>query len=229
MLIKAFLGLKYPDEFLVRFFFKENLFNKKGKVLELGAGNGVNLSLFFQYGWDITGVDLDKNSIEEANYNFELIKKENKLINPYSFYCDDMLNFLNKEIFKQNKYDILILASSIYYLTYNDIIKLFETIKEKKILYNNSFCFIRIRTKNDYRYGKGIKLDSNSYRLTIKETGEENCINTFFEEDEILSLLDKYIPLENPKKMELNFDNYQNGIKVSNSDLIIWGQVKKVL
>jgi hypothetical protein len=46
MNIKKIEGLKFPDEYLIRFFFKNKLFNKKGDVIEFGCANGNNLSLF---------------------------------------------------------------------------------------------------------------------------------------------------------------------------------------
>ena len=36
-------GLKFPDEYIIKFFFNEKLEKKRGKVLELGCGNGNNL------------------------------------------------------------------------------------------------------------------------------------------------------------------------------------------
>jgi hypothetical protein len=38
-------GLKYPDEFVTRHFFKRGLHQKTGRVSELGGGTGDTLSL----------------------------------------------------------------------------------------------------------------------------------------------------------------------------------------
>ena len=49
--IKDIKGLKYPDEYFIKFFFKNELHKKQNlKYLEFGCGNGSNLMLPFQYG-----------------------------------------------------------------------------------------------------------------------------------------------------------------------------------
>ena len=50
-------GLKYPDEFVIRHFFRRGLHQKTGRVVELGGGTGNNLSLYAAYGWDLVDVD----------------------------------------------------------------------------------------------------------------------------------------------------------------------------
>ena len=42
--IREFRGLKFPDEFLTRFFFKYGHDRRTGRVVELGCGNGNNLA-----------------------------------------------------------------------------------------------------------------------------------------------------------------------------------------
>ena len=46
MLITEIKGLKFPDESLVRFFFKSGFEAVKESVLELGCGSGNNLRLY---------------------------------------------------------------------------------------------------------------------------------------------------------------------------------------
>ena len=50
MIIKEIKGLKYPDEYFIKFFFKHKLYQKYNiKVLEFGCGNGNNLMLPLEY------------------------------------------------------------------------------------------------------------------------------------------------------------------------------------
>jgi SAM-dependent methyltransferase len=70
MNISKMKGLKYPDEFVIKFFFKENLHKIKGDVLELGCANGNNLIMFYQYGWNTVGIDLNQDSLSNGEYNF---------------------------------------------------------------------------------------------------------------------------------------------------------------
>jgi hypothetical protein len=48
-------GLRFPDIYVVRMFFKERLQRELGRVLELGCGNGINLLLFAEFDWDVMG------------------------------------------------------------------------------------------------------------------------------------------------------------------------------
>ena len=51
MNIKDIEGLKFPDEYIIRMFYKEGLDKKTGKVIELGSGNGSNLVICQVPGW----------------------------------------------------------------------------------------------------------------------------------------------------------------------------------
>ncbi|MCF8296603.1 MAG: class I SAM-dependent methyltransferase [Bacteroidales bacterium] len=71
--------------------------HKNGRILEIGCGDGRFLNKMQNLGWDITGLDFDKLSIENA------IRKcnSNKL-----FHCnfDDFL----KKYYDGNKYDLIV-------------------------------------------------------------------------------------------------------------------------
>ncbi len=74
MKLKEIKGLKYPDEYFLKFFFKNMLYTKSNlKILEFGSGNGNNLMLPYQYNHEVIGVDYNKTLIEYAKYNFELL------------------------------------------------------------------------------------------------------------------------------------------------------------
>lgn len=63
-------GLRFPDEFLIKFFYKTGCHCRAGRVLELGCGNGNNLLLFHEYGWKTVGVDICNDSLADAEHNF---------------------------------------------------------------------------------------------------------------------------------------------------------------
>ena len=62
-------GLKYPDEFIARHFFKRGLHQRTGRVVELGGGTGNNLSLYAAYGWDLTNVDYSASALADCRWN----------------------------------------------------------------------------------------------------------------------------------------------------------------
>lgn len=223
MLLSSFEGLKYPDEYMIKFFFKEMLLDNPSNVLELGCGNGNNLMLFYNYGWNVTGVDIDKKSIDNAINNFDKIKYENKNLKNFNLFYDDMGLFLENN--SLSKFDVILIPSSIYYLDYNNIIKVFKLIKEKKILSKNALFFIRFRNIDDYRFGKGKKIGDNSFVLDIDETGEKGCINTFFSKDNMIEILEEHFCFEYKYVLRCFHENLQNNHITSNSDYIIWGKI----
>jgi len=224
MNIKDMKGLKYPDEYFIKFFFKNKLHEKKGlKYLEFGCGNGSNLMLPYQYGEgnEVIGIDYDSSLIENANYNFKLIKKSDA---SYQFYSDDMRSFAkdNKKIYA----DVLALPSVIYYIGKNDFLIFLTTLVSNYNIKNNIPFYIRVRTTNDFRFGLGKKIDSKTYQLPNDViTGEENAQIRFYSESEIVDILKKYLNLQDYSIFHLNNQNEHNGEIVLNSDIVIWGTI----
>jgi hypothetical protein len=114
----------------------------------------------------------------------------------------------------------------LYYLSEEKIIELLKLIQDKKILKKKCFVYFRIRLNDDYRLKKAKKISNKTYKLNFTETGELNCINTFFAEEEFINLLKEYFAFSNFKKTKINFENFQNNLIIDNSDLIVWGQLK---
>jgi hypothetical protein len=224
MNIKDIQGLKWPDEYIIRFIYKEGLDKKKGKVIELGSGNGSNLVPFYSYGYDVVGVDYLPSVIKWGNVNFANFKEELGLQNSYAFYCQDMMDYIDK--YREAKADILMMPGAILYLTYEQIQKLFKDIKAKKVVGHGSYLYLRMRTKQDYRYNRGRKLSEHSFKLNIKETGEFGCTMTFLNESEMIKALEETFSFEKLQVFHQDFDNVQNGVRVHNSDLILWGKLK---
>jgi len=217
---KELQGLKYPDEYFTKFFYKNKLQEKKNlKYLEFGCGNGSNLMLPYQYGNDVIGVDYDDSLIESANHNFNLLGKEN-----FSFYADDMRSYIKNT--KDIKADVFILASIIYYISKNDFIKFLLDAVENKNLNKNIPFYIRVRSVKDFRYGYGECIGKNRYKLPSNSiTGESNAEIEFYTESEILDILKKYLNISKYEIFHLDNQNNHNGNIILNSDIVIWGTI----
>jgi SAM-dependent methyltransferase len=222
MNIKDVKGLKYPDEYIIKFFFKESLFLKKGSVLEFGSGNGNNLSLFYSYNYNVTGLDFDSELISYANGNFSNFKKSENIQAEFEFIHNDLRDSLDNF---SSKFDIVLFPNILYYLTYKDILIFLKKFSQKKIIKDNGYLFFRMRTVDDYRFGKGTGVDINSFKLDIDETGEKNCINTFYTKSDFVDLLNNFFKFKNVKIMDSKNDNYQSGKPINNSDIILWGEL----
>lgn len=219
MNIKNIKGLKYPDEYFIKFFFKYQFHTQKNiKFLEIGCSNGCNLMLPYSYDFDLVGVDLNTTSIEYANENFKQIKKQN-----YKFHTQDMRDFCSE--ISAVKADVLVLANSIYYISQNDFIEMLQNIKKNDLIQKNATLFLRFRTPRDFRNKKGEYQDENAYIMHNGITGEDGVFCKFYEEEEMASILQNELNLRDFQSMKIEYENIQNGVKVNNSDIVIWGKI----
>lgn len=213
MNIKKIEGLKFPDEYLIRFFFKNQLFKKKSDVIEFGCANGNNLSIFYDYNYNVTGVDNNKDNIKKAIRNFKQ-KKSNK----YKFLKIDMFDYIKK--IKKINSKVVIFANSIYYLDYRkieEIISLLQKKTNKKTLF-----FFRIRLDTDSRKKFSKKINRNTYKVESNITNEKNSLITFFKERDFINLIQKKFGSKKIFKFKASNENLFRNKVITNNDLVIW-------
>lgn len=203
-------GLKFPDEFVVRHFFKRGLANRTGRVLELGSGTGNNLSLYAQYGWDLTGIDYAAAALEDARWN---LGDSSVLIQA------DLSQGLPP---LEGRFDALIIPNLLCYLTLAQARAMLVGLKPH--LAHGCAVFVRTRLIDDYRYARGEQVEADGFRLDTPETGEAGLFNLFYTPAGLVSLLDETLGLTEREELAVRFDNIQAGRRVpGNSDLVVWG------
>jgi SAM-dependent methyltransferase len=214
-------GLKYPDEFVTKFFFKENLHNRKGRVLELGCAAGNNLMLFVQYGWDCVGIDFDPVAVADARYNLERVSQSGA---KYTLIQHDLKSGLPPQL---ESCDVLLLPSVLYYLPRVRALICLE--QASKLVRPGSLFFLRMRTPSDYRYRRGIEVEPNGFVLDIEETGEQGSLVVLYEEYELIEMLNKYFRIApgSLRIIHVAHENFQNGLRISNNDIILRGQIEE--
>ena len=221
MYIRDLKGLKFPDNALIKFFFKNKLDKEKGKtVLEFACSNGNNLSLFASYDYKCLGVDFNAENIKNANYNFkEVIAAKN-----YEFFNENVIDFVQKK--EGINADVFLMPNFINYLKREDFLSLLKQSKEAKIYKKDSIFFLRTRSIKDYRYGLGEELGLNSFKMSDDSTKELNCINTLYQEHELVQYLRDYLNLYD--FTVLNYDSstvFENRIAFD-SDIVIYGRIR---
>lgn len=217
-------GLKYPDDYFIKFFFKMSFHKKKNlKFIEFGSSNGNNLTLPYQYGHHVTGIDIDKKSIDDAFFNFQTIYNNNQ--SSFNFYLLDMLEFAQTN--NGLKADVFMLPNIVNYISREDFYLFLKFMKENGNLKQNASIFIRCRTPKDFRFGLGIQKGYNAYKFEESNniTGEAGCLNTFYNELDITDTLREHLNLRDFTILQCDFQNIQNNTIVSNSDLILWGTI----
>jgi len=214
-------GLRFPDEYVIKFFFKHNLHKVKKTVLECGCGDGNNLMLFREFGWNVIGIDHDKKRLRNAQMNLKQIKKEkdvNLIHQDLSFSIDQKLKKATCSL------DVILLPNVLNYLSRESVENLLVSLRN--IVKPGGLIFSRTRTTKDYRYGKGLKTEKNGYILEIKETGETGLLNVFYPRLEIQKMLEDYLGLDphSAAALKVIHENIQCGKKIINQDIVIWGQ-----
>ncbi|WP_291949949.1 class I SAM-dependent methyltransferase [Campylobacter sp.] len=224
MYIKNLKGLKFPDNAIIKFFFKQGLHNKTDqKVLEFACSNGNNLSLFANYDYECIGVDLNKENIDNANYNFKEVIKSSK----YRFFNDNILEFPIKN--PDINADIFLIPNVINYLKRDDFIKLLKISKEYNMYKENALFFLRTRSIKDFRYGFGEQIEHNCFKITSDNTtGELGCINTLYQEYELVEILKENLNLYDFKVLTYESTNImgEKELLVNDSDIVIYGKIK---
>lgn len=212
-------GLKFPDIYVVRFFFKERFDQTRGKVLELGCGNGNNLMLFYQYGWDVVGIDLDEGALGDAEKNFQQVGGAE---GRYSFLRHDLNSGL-PEI--KGRFDVVLMPSVLYYIPRSAMVSCLQGAKE--CLKPDGSFFLIMRTFGDYRFGRGRQFERNGFILDISETGELGLINVFYHQYELIDMLREHLraDISSLRIFQVAFGNLQNDVLVTNHDIVIWGEV----
>lgn len=209
--LRQIRGLKYPDEFVVRHFFKRGLAERTGRVLELGSGTGNNLSLYLTWGWDCVGVDYDEQALADARFNLGE--------GPALIQAD-----LSKGLpCLQGTFDALIIPNLLCYLTAAQA----DTLLAKLRAHLAPGCevFVRTRLTDDYRYGRGTQEEPDGFRLATPETGEAGLFNLFYTPAGLVDLLSRTLMLSDRTELAVRFDNLQSGRRVpGNSDLVVWGR-----
>jgi SAM-dependent methyltransferase len=206
-------GLKYPDEFVARHFFKRGLHQRTGRVVELGGGTGNNLSLYSAYGWSLTDVDYSQAALDDARWN----------LGPDATLIQADLS-LGLPDLGDAPIDVLLIPNLLCYLTAAQATAVLTAARAR--LAPGAEVFVRTRLVDDYRCGKGVEEEPNGWRLTTPETGEAGLFNLFYTPEGLVERLVSELGLVDPVALKVAFDNLQNGVLVApNSDLVVWGAV----
>jgi SAM-dependent methyltransferase len=218
--LKEIRGLKYPEEYLIRFFFKQELHNSPGKVLEAGCANGCNLRLFREYDWETVGIDISRDSVADGEANFAGMDGAKSA---YRFVKHDLSKGLPPGL--DGPFDCVLFPSSLYYIPRASMVQVLRDAR--KLARPGAAFYLRMRTLGDYRFGRGELVETNGFRLTTEVTGERGVLNVFYHEYELVEMLRDHLGVEaaQMKILQVDYQNIQNEVVVSNSDVIIWGRV----
>jgi SAM-dependent methyltransferase len=218
--IKDIRGLKYPEECLIRFFFKNGLHKGPGRVIEAGCSNGCNLRLFREYDWETVGIDISREALSDGEANFSAMPTAG---GSFRFIHYDLREGLPRDV--NGPFDCVLFPSSLYYIPRASMIQVLRDAWP--LLRRGAVYYLRMRTLRDYRFGRGEPVETNGFRLTTEVTGELGVLNVFYHEHELVDMLREHLGADpaRMKIMQVDYQNVQNDIIVSNADVVIWGRV----
>jgi SAM-dependent methyltransferase len=204
-------GLRFPDEYVVKMFFKEGMHRRCGRVLELGCGSGNNLLLFAAFGWHVTGVDYDAAALADARYNLEDVGNWVQ--------CDLAVTVPSA---LETQFDAILLPSVNYYIPRDAFVRMLDFCAQR--LAPAGRFYLRARLPEDWRFGRGREEGRNAFRLECAETGERGLLNVFYTESELADLLRENLGgLLQMQTLHVTADNPQSGVIVRNADIVMWG------
>ena len=202
------LRTEYPNELVVSFmnsyFPRELSSRKKISILDIGCGSGRHVKLFAENRFRVFGIDFSKSAI----FNTKNLLRKNNL--RAELKCSSMHNLP----FKDNYFDG-VLSFGVFY--YSDSKGMKKSIKEMyRVLKKGGTGFINIRSTNDYRYGKGKKIEKNTYVLNIKDTNELDLKIHFLNRNQLRNYFKQFKKIE----IEKNEFSYKN-VRMLNSDWLV--------
>lgn len=147
----------------------------KGKILDLGVGEGRNVIKFALKDYEIEGVDISQTALERCDEFLEKIKCS------YNLLCTNLLNYN----IKPNTYSLVISTWVLNFFKKTEGLKLIEVMKEG--LVKDGIIYIGVFSKVDPRYAfyKGSKDEIEKDTFYIEE---RNSYVTYYDKEELLNL-----------------------------------------
>ncbi len=175
---------KYPSEHVVRFLFtqfpRDPAERAKLKFLDAGCGAGRHTVLLAAEGFQTYYSDVSEEAIRITS---EKLKKEN-------LRAMGAKAGMEKLPYQDNFFDGIVSFGVLYY---NDMEGLKKSVAELyRILKNGAKAFVLTTTPDDYRCGKGKKIDQNTYLIEISETNEKGMLLHFLDKDQIKNAFSKF-------------------------------------
>jgi SAM-dependent methyltransferase len=200
----------YPSDPVVRFLMtnREVLMKQHpARFLDIGLGAGRHTKLAAELGFRTFGIDISFVGLIHARERLlaaglqASLSQASMLALPYM----------------DCSFVVVLSYGVFYYGTAQEMRQALEEVH--RILAPSGKAFVVLRTTDDYRFGKGIRLEQNTFQLSISETNELHSIQHFLAADVVPIYFDKFAHVSF-EKTETTFENRSG----TNSDWLITAQ-----
>ncbi|MTI71226.1 MAG: class I SAM-dependent methyltransferase [Firmicutes bacterium] len=148
---------------------------KKGKILDLGIGEGRNVLKFALKNYDIEGVDISQTALKRCE---QLLKNVDC---NYNLHCSNLLDFT----LDLNKYSLIISTWTLNFLKKSEGLKLINNMKN--ILTKGGILYLGVFSKEDPKY-TFLKENNNEIEKDTFYINKRDSYITYYNKEEILNL-----------------------------------------
>jgi ubiquinone/menaquinone biosynthesis C-methylase UbiE len=187
---------RYPNEDVVRFLaaFASTRDVSKMRALDIGVGGGRHTKLLCEFGFQTTGVDISAEGLKHAD---EWLKSEGAKAT--------MVHAPMTELpFEDNTFDVVVAYGVLYY---SDEAGVKRAVSEvHRVLKPGGVAFAFTHTTNDYRFGKGERIEPRTFKMTIEDTNELGTVQHFLGEEDVPVMFGAFSKVEF-ERLEWTVDN----------------------
>lgn len=150
-------------------------------VLDLGCGIGRNAIPLAKEGYFVTGVDISYLALQVAAKKIKVEGIKNIIV---------LHNDITSLPFPSDHFDAVFSINVIHHARIKEI---HQIVKEmRRVLCKNGVGMVTVTSDKDYKYGKGRKIEKNTYELFEGSHGEVGIPHHFFDESEVKSLFKNF-------------------------------------
>lgn len=165
----------YPNDHVVRFLIATRALIKAtpARFLDIGLGAGRHVKLASDLGFSPCGIDISIVGLTHTHQRF------NEARNPILLAQASMLHLP----FADASFHA-VLSFGVFY--YGRAEEMKQAIHEThRVLAPGGRALVVLRTTGDYRFGKGLELQPNTFQLAISDTNELGTIQHFLADDDV--------------------------------------------
>jgi SAM-dependent methyltransferase len=197
----------YPSDHVVRFLMANRELLEKhrpARFLDIGLGAGRHTTLAAELGFQTFGIDVSFIGLKHARERLLAARLQAGLSQASMLALPYM----------DCSFAVVLSYGVFYYATANEMRRALAEVH--RILVPGGKAFVVLRTSDDCRFGKGVRLEHNTFQLTIVETNELHSTQHFLAADDVPVYFAKFAQV-GFEKTETTFGN-RSGI---NSDWLV--------
>lgn len=177
----------YPNDNVIRFLISRCntlIARRNARFLDIGFGAGRHLKLAADLGCIPYGIDISQTGARHAKERLETAAS------PCNISVATMFNLP----FPDSTFHIILSYGVFYYATAEGVKKSIDEMF--RVLAPGGKAFVVLRTIRDRRYGQGLELEPNTFRLEIHDTNEFGTTQHFLFEDDVPIYFSQFAKLE---------------------------------